>query len=552
MDAPTDSQLDLKPPFLWPEARWHAGQGDYPEQPPFRAALREATLLGGVVIGLSDGTLNWLGEVIHRPGARRIRLVFAVYPAGPTRAEHLLAASMLAAEAAGSFTDVQFRVLPLERVFGADCELPSLPPTLIYVQAGENAPLLCLGSTGDGGCDKPSVWSFNAVFQPDDVLRDAWRRWFGFIFEKAAPLTAETVQIPHLAPAPGDIEAGRAWREFVERCNSDNATRPSVETQVNPETGEVIPVATETGTPAETWDKDATKLDPLAHEFSRIYAAGKLVTVDESTRLKPLVVSVTAATFGEQSKKTVGNVLRKQQFTLEILDEATTKKVETCRKIGDVVRLLSLQLSQGVRWIPQAGIALLEREIVARNKRGAELLGAAVGGDVEGFVKKREKAIRENLSAMYRDLGHGDQMPEDRVQLVLKDVSSRLEKALASSVAPTPIFNPIAAPNLTNAAGDAAWTQPLSLALHAARGFRQSITDPYFQRQFKLLAFKQDEFEAAMDVFGDYLRKKREFSSADDELAVLTEIESSEDSLLEKCRKVVALIRGKQDQGVVR
>lgn len=536
--------LDFKPPFVWPEARWHAGHGEYPDSPPFRAALREATLLAGVVTGLADGTIGWLGEIFRQPGTRRIRLVFAVYPAGPTRAEHLLAASLLAAEAAGSGADVQFRVLPVERAFGDDCELPSLPPSLLYAQAENGTPLFCFGSTGDGGCDAPAAWSFNAVFQPDDSLRDAWRRWFGFITEKAVPLTAETAQIPHLAPARGDIEAARQWQEFVERCAATNAGKSVAEPQVNPETGEVIPVVTDAGTPSETWDGDATKLDPLAREFGRIYAVGKLVTVDESTRLKPLVVSVTAATFGEQSEKTVGNVRRKQQFILEILDEATTKEVEKCRKIGDVVRLLSLQLSQGVRWIPQTAIALLEREIEARNKRGAELLGAAVGNDVEAFIKTREKIIRENLNGMYRDLGHGDQIPEDRVQAVLEDVRGRLKKALASSVAPTPVFNPIAAPNLTNSAGDEAWGQPLSLALHAARALRQSISDPYFQRQFKPLVFTQDEFEAVMDVFGDHLCKERKYRSADAELTTLAEIEASDALMLDKCRDVVALMRG--------
>ena len=524
--------------------RWHAGHGEYPDSPPFRAALREATLLAGVVTGIADGALGWLGEIIRQPGTRRIRLVFAVYPAGPTRPEHLVAASMLAAEAAGFDVDVQFRVLPVERAFGEECELPSLPPTLLYAQAAKGAPLLCLGSTGDGGCDQPAAWSFNAVFQPDDSLRDAWRRWFGFITEKAVPLTADTAQIPRLTPARGDIEGARLWRDFVECCVATNAEKSVAEPQVNPETGEVIPVTTESGAPTETWDGDATKLDPLAREFGRIYAAGKLVTVDESTRLKPLVVSVTAATFGEQSEKTVGNVRRKQQFVLEILDDATTREVEKCRKIGDVVRLLSLQLGQGVRWIPQAAIALLGREIEARNKRGAELLGAAVGGDVEAFIKTREKIIRDNLNGMYRDLGHGDQIPEDRVQAVIEDVRGRLTKALTSSVAPTPVFNPIAAPDLTNSAGDEAWAQPLSLAFHAARALRQSISDPYFQRQFKPLVFTQDEFEAVMDVFEDHLCKERKFRSADSELTTLAEIEASDALMLDKCRDVVALMRG--------
>jgi hypothetical protein len=130
------------------------------------------------------------------------------------------------------------------------------------------------------------------------------------------------------------------------------------------------------------------------------------------------------------------------------------------------------------------------------------------------------------------------------VQAVLEDVRGRLKKALASSVAPTPVFNPIAAPNLTNSAGDEAWGQPLSLALHAARALRLSISDPYFQRQFKPLVFTQDEFEVVMDVFGDHLCKERKYRSVDSELTTLAEVEASDALMLDKCRDVVALMRG--------
>jgi hypothetical protein len=539
---------DLDLPFLWPEARFHAGHAAYPERPPFRAALLGAALLAGVITGFADGALEWLREVIHHSGARRIRLIFAVYPAGPTRAEHLIEANMLAAVAAGTDADVQFRVLAVDRAYGVDCELPSLPPTIFYARAADGTPMLCVGSIGDGGCGPLALWSFNAVFQPDDNLSDAWRRWFEYMFDRAAPLTAATAQIPRLSPPSGNVEGARLWQEFAELCRADATPGNAVETQVDPVTGEVAPTPTAEGTPATTWDLDAIKLDPLAREFSSIYATGKLVTVDESSRLKPLVVSVTASTFGEQSQKAFGNVRQRQQFSLEILDGATTKAVEKCRLIGDVVGLLSLPLSDGIRWIPQTAVALLELEIAARNTRGEKLLGLAVGGNVDEFIGKREKGIRENLNAMYRDLGHGDQVPEERVALVIEDVRDRLTRALAAKVAPRPIFNPISAPNLTTNARDEAWAQPLSLALHAARNLRKSISDPFFARAFKPLAFKQEEFEVAMDVFGDSLNEGRDLRRATAEIAMLAQIETSEDSLLEKCRKVMALIRGKQGQ----
>jgi hypothetical protein len=168
-----------------------------------------AALLAGVITGFADGALEWLREVIHHSGARRIRLIFAVYPAGPTRAEHLIEANMLAAVAAGTDADVQFRVLAVDRAYGVDCELPSLPPTIFYARAADGTPMLCVGSIGDGGCGPLALWSFNAVFQPDDNLSDAWRRWFEYMFDRAAPLTAATAQIPRLSPPSGNVEGAR-------------------------------------------------------------------------------------------------------------------------------------------------------------------------------------------------------------------------------------------------------------------------------------------------------------------------------------------------------
>ena len=546
MNSP--AQLDLTPPYLWPEPRWHAQQGAYPEHPPFRSILCKAGLVAGVITGLADGALDYLAEIIRQPGKRRVRLVFAVYPAGPTRAEHLVAANLIAAQCAGSESDVQFRVLPVERIFGTDFELPSLPPTLLYAQTEGDAPLLCIGSIGDGGCGAPALWSFNAVFQPDDVMRDAWRRWFGFIFETAAPLTPATAQIPHLVPPRGTVEAAELWKEFTARCSDGRAEGAPRQPEVNPATGEVTPMPSAEDMFPKPWDEDANKLDPLACEFARIYGSGKLVTVDESTRLKPLSISVKAAVFGEESEKSVGDVRREQRFVLQILDEATTKEVEKCRKIGDVVRLLSLPLSQGVRWIPDPAIKLLDREIAERNKRGAALLAKAVGGDVDNFIKQREQGIRNDLNAMYRDeLKRGDCVPEDRMQAILEDVRARLLTAVKSSVAPSPVYNPVSAPNLTASTGAEAWAQPLSLALHAARTERESITDPFFPRNFKSLKFTQEEFEIAMNAFGDHLVGKSDSRKASQELTALTEIEAAQIPPLEKCRKVVALIRGNGD-----
>jgi hypothetical protein len=99
-------------------------------------------------------------------------------------------------------------------------------------------------------------------------------------------------------------------------------------------------------------------------------------------------------------------------------------------------------------------------------------------------------------------------------------------------------------PDLTKSAGDEAWAQPFCIASEAARGLRKSLTDPYVQRQFKPLAFTQEEFEVAMNVFGDHLCEERGYRSAEAEFIALTDIETSDASNLDKCRRMVGLMRG--------
>jgi cell division protein FtsI/penicillin-binding protein 2 len=66
----------------------------------------------------------------------------------------------------------------------------------------------------------------------------------------------------------------------------------------------------------------------------------------------------------------VGAVKQKQSFTLQVLDDEVNKAIEKCRKVTDLMELLTYQLSQGNRWIPGAAKGLLDRELQSRTSRG--------------------------------------------------------------------------------------------------------------------------------------------------------------------------------------
>src|SRR5690606_23490807 len=115
-------------------------------------------------------------------------------------------------------------------------------------------------------------------------------------FESATPLSEDSCQIPHLLPAKGDPEAAAAWAAYVQSCVQTEADEALAMPAVDPKTGEVI--ATKEGDAVKAWDGGATALDPLAQVFQRVYAQGWLVTVDETTRIRPLSLPVKAALLG--------------------------------------------------------------------------------------------------------------------------------------------------------------------------------------------------------------------------------------------------------------
>jgi hypothetical protein len=403
---------------------------------------------------------------------------------------------------------------------------------------------LCIGSVGDAGHDTPDLISFNVVFHPDDALRHAWGCWFQYLFDRAAPLSFETVCIPYLSPARGDHAATVLWTAFEQACREsrpEQTTPPKME----PQTSEVTTEAD--GTEVKRWDNGKTALDPLAQKLQQAYARGWLVTVDETTRIKPLDMPVKATLLGQRSERTVGALTHKQSFSLQVLDEAVAKKVEKCRRITDLVDLLSYPLSKGNRWLPEAAKALLDKELEARNHAGQCHLKNSLGGKcVEGFVQNREQEIKENLNAMYRQLGQSGNVPDDRLTDVLNEVRERLTTAIEGRITPRTVYNKLAPPDLTTSAPDENWTQPLSLLLYAARLLRKSLMDFYFQRRFTGLSFTEQEFRVVMNVFDDAILKDKDLRRAEHELAELEQIEDSDAKSKEKCADVLRIISGKK------
>lgn len=534
--------LLVSPPFIWPEARVLAGRADYAERPPGRELFLRAGLISGLLVGVDDQGIKWLDELLGTPGPGRICLVLVLFPAGPTRAAHLQAIHMLGASCAEGGKQLDIRLLPLEEYYERDFKRMNLPPTVIQAHDQTTGrTVMTIGSVGDAGHDRFGVGSLNFVFEPDDALRDAWRRWFQDCLDAAAPLTNETLPIPHLVPARGDSRAGQLWQDYLSACGASRP-EPQPAPPVPSQTGETPPTPG-SGT-AEPWDGGITALDPLAQLLQKAYGAGCLVTVDESTRAKPLSIPVKAALMGEEAGRRVGQLKQKQTFTLTVLDEEDARQLEKCRVVADLLDLLTYPLGKGVRWLPERAKALFEKELEARKKKGLESLEKTMGGNVGKFVQGRRGKIQNDVNRMSQRLGRGDSVPLPKLEEILADVECRLAAALKNGLTPRLAYNRIAAPDLTRTAPDQNWAQPLQLLLRSARLFRERVVGKTSKRHCSPETFNEVDVWNAMNVFNDAFVKKPGVRQAHIELADLEEIEANQEAQRAKCAAVHQIITG--------
>jgi two-component system, chemotaxis family, chemotaxis protein CheY len=293
--------------------------------------------------------------------------------------------------------------------------------------------------------------------------------------------------------------------------------------------------------------RQRAELDALICSLSEVFRRGKLLATGTNIRSRSLNVPVRASFMGEDSAQTVGALTRRISFSLTILDAESAEAIENCRKINDLVKLLSFPLDAGARWMPDAAIRLLERERTARNDQGVMLLRQAIGPDFEAFMRRQEGIVRENLTCLYQQAKTSGRASEKQVQAILQDVRDRLQPALDGDLTAHPVFSELDMGNLAERADDARWSSPFSLLHNAALLFRTAATDPGFDRAFKFSTFDRQTFLETMNVFEDPLGYRPDPERATRELEQLEAVATSPVSLLEKCRLVWGIMKGEAE-----
>lgn len=200
-------------PCVWPGPGGNQAKDSWAELLDY--LTRSIVHLCGTTYGLDDRGLEWLEDLALRRHDFKGRLILQVYPACATRRAHLQRLSAIASE---SQDRLVCRVLPVTVSRGA-------PITILWVRVAgnESRTQVVAGSGADFGLDDMAPGQVNVAFWADPVLTAALCKWFDEMWQRAAALTPDTVDIPPIVPGPTTPEAVHLWATYLEKCASPGA-----------------------------------------------------------------------------------------------------------------------------------------------------------------------------------------------------------------------------------------------------------------------------------------------------------------------------------------
>lgn len=497
--------------------------------------MRAATSVFGVASGIDAKAVNWLERYLSNYSDVKLLLVISVYPACRTSAADVESLRCLAARHGDR---AAFRVFP-------EATLLDRSSNLLCICGQEGEAAVVTGPTENFGFDPMSPSQANLASQVSAPTLEACRKWFDYLWGVAGDLDAEVItRMPRLALPEGDPEAALLWEEYRQLCLSRRAVGPTVETEIDPESGDVFLIDQNLRIPSPTEAIGIPKLDRLAQSIARVYAGGVLVSVDKLSRIPPLEAPVKPSWFGVESFRQRGMVSAQTSMKVAPFDESTLKKIDRLRRVsGELLPRFSFALADGMRWVPKQAIPLFEQALSAANEEAKELLGKAVGPDVESFLLSQRDRIRADAQEMYTAYHPGGKIPDDAVRSILDELKVRLNKTKADKLIPTVTYSPIAFNPFQSTGWSSPWSQAFALLKGVAEFPRAAMTNRFF---WQGLRTDEDALVVAMDVAGDSLvaeyGSRKAMHRAEEELQLIKRLEEGSADPQDRCRALWILI----------
>jgi hypothetical protein len=512
--------------------------------------LEQADSLQGLLVDLTARGIDVLRRAIGGQKPFKGYLVVALTPAGPTRQEDLLELLNLRDEYQGENFSLELRLLPLLSGVTATTRHAIMPPSSLLLRNSRNQTCsLWLGSNGDLDTHRPyHCASLNLLVPLTPLLADSWQHQFDYVAAKSAPLRAESLAIPALVPAPGELAAAQQWQAYCQDLFAQDSLLPGTEVTVDQKTGTILAVEADgTPVPLPSQSMGTSPLPKARREILPVFEKGALASVDETSRIRPLTIPVKSFLFDQQAEKQIGAVKQKQSFTLELLDAATAREIERCRNIGPTLALFSFSLGHGIHWVPNAVRPLLEAERKKMEQDAQAALGAISKQGVDAWVESQWTRYERDLRSMYRTINGGQGEPSPKsMEAVRTEAITRLNAAIKGPLVPSVSYGAFVPEIRQSAEGIAGLGKVLELLSSAAVTLRQPYADNFFQRNFSKRATKLEDWETAMNILADTgparLRQKS-VDAAKEETAEIEELLASAQTAEQKVDALWSIIR---------
>lgn len=497
------------PPFLW----FGPDPDEEPRNPldiPVWVLGQEAAGISGIVAAPRSCALDMIEDWLDprgRGSAPNARLVIAVYPTCGTEETDIDRLREIARRFAST---AQIRLQVFRRV-------TDRPMTVLcFVSRDSQEVAMALGPLSDLGLSPDQDDLIGVAFRPDARVAWTYGNYFDGVWAQSRDvLEAEPAALPSLCLPPGTAEAAERWATFQEAWSPRSAETTGASPSVA--TGLVI--------------------DELSSWVQEIYGLGDMVTIDKSSRVRPLDAPLDPAWFGDVAATQRGTVTRKVSLRASVFDEDTLKTIEKYRQaLPDLLKWFSFGLADGTRWMPRSARRLFESEVKKVSEAGKSLIGKLLKGDVREFLEDRKSKLAADLRAMFRD--RNAEMPSFVLEQVLNRLQERLTKGQSANFLPVISYSSVGFSSYTNE-----WTNPWGQAwalLSDMVAFpRRVMTDHFFVRG---LTIPESDLLPAMDVLDEGLAFEAATAARretwQEEVRLIAEVEKSPLSPRERCELI--------------
>ncbi len=291
------------------------------------------------------------------------------------------------------------------------------------------------------------------------------------------------------------------------------------------------------------------------------------ITICRCGSLEKIAYPAQAEWFGLDSLRTVGTVTREVKYRISALEPEALRKFNNFKTNGaTLLRRLGFSLGDGLHWMPDAMIVLLQNELNRITDDALELIYNSMGirtrhlpgadqrrETIQAFIKQRQEKIVGDANRIYEEFFPGEKLEQRVIDIITGELEFRLEKVLTGKVFPDVLQNSIVFSFSPGADQSVLFDQPFLLLKDLALFPRMILSeDYYFLRGIRI---DSDELLEAVDVCNDQIITAADQPNVRDrahmELSLLKEIFNAEFINSEvKCRAIFAVIDGLSEEKV--